>query len=138
MKALDTPVLLALLEGDPRVRQALKRTRGEELAATEVNLLELTLIASQGGGRSRAARLAALSRLRRRITVLPIDSKAGEGALRWAAGAAGSLSPSTLAMCTTLEANGCEELLTEDPRQIPGRWGFRVSSLNVKQSKKPK
>jgi predicted nucleic acid-binding protein len=48
MKALDTPVLLAILEGVPAARDLLRRLKGSELATTEANLLELTLLASAG------------------------------------------------------------------------------------------
>ncbi|HTP54043.1 MAG TPA: PIN domain-containing protein [Thermoplasmata archaeon] len=129
MKALDTPALLALLEGNPRVRQLLKRWRGEEVATTEVNLLELAFVASRGSSRARSHRIAALGRLRRRITVLPVDSRAGDEVLRRLERAGPIPPPTVLAMLATLETNGCEELLTDDPRQIPGKWRFRTTKF---------
>ena len=136
MKALDTPVLLSLLEGDVRVRQALKRARGEELATTEANLLELAMIAAEGPARGRAGRMTALGRLRRRLTVLPFDPRAGDEVQRRAQREGRLPSPTVLAMLASLETSGCEELLTDDPRQIPGKWRFRVAGIGEKASKK--
>jgi len=136
VKALDTPVLLSLLEGDVRVRQALKRARGEELATTEANLLELTMIAAEGPARGRAGRLAALGRLRRRLTVLPFDARAGDEVQRRAQREGRLPFPTVLAMLASLETSGCEELLTDDTRQIPGKWRFRVAGIGEKASKK--
>ena len=138
MKALDTPVLLALLEGDPKVRAHLKRWRGEELATTETNLLELAVIAGQDASRSRGSRGTALGRLRRRLTVLPLDSRAGDEIQRRVQ-RGGPLPPATvLGMLAALETSGCEELLTDDPSQIPGKWRFRVTRIGRETSKKSK
>lgn len=126
MKALDTPVLLALLEGNARIRQSLRRWRGEEIATTEVNLLELAVLAANGPVRRRSARLAALGRLRRRLTVLPIDSRVGEETVRRLERGGPAPSLGVLAMLAALETSGCEELLTEDPRQLPGKWQFKI------------
>lgn len=127
MKALDTSLLLGLLEGDPRVRATLRRWRGMEIATTEANLLELYTIAWCVPGRRGAARVSALERLRRHLTVLPLDSRSVE----MASGRVPKDNPATplmLGMLTALEANGCDELATERPSEIPGRWAFRVSS----------
>jgi predicted nucleic acid-binding protein len=136
VKALDTPALLSLLEGDARMRQVLRHWRGEELATTEVNLLELEFLAAGGPARRRSSRLAALGRLRRRITVLPIDSRAGEEVHRRMERGAETPSPLVLTMLAALETSGCEELLTEDPRQFPGKWRFKISKLAKRASKK--
>lgn len=129
MKALDTPALLSLLEGNARLRAVLKRWRGEEIATTEANVLELALLAARGPPRGKGHRAETIGRLRRRLTVLPIDSRAGEEAQRRLARGGPAASPTILAMLAALEVNGCEELLTDDPRQIPGKWRFRVSKL---------
>ncbi len=44
MKGLDTPVLLALLEGAAKPRALVRALAGEELATTEVNLFEIELL----------------------------------------------------------------------------------------------
>jgi predicted nucleic acid-binding protein len=129
VKALDTPALLALLEGNPRVRQRLRKWRGEEVATTEVNLLELAFLAARGPSRGRAHRIAALGRLRRRITVLPVDSRGADEAFRRLERGGPTSGLTVLAMLATLETNGCEELLTDDPRQIQGNWRFKTSKF---------
>ncbi|MFY9717388.1 MAG: PIN domain-containing protein [Thermoplasmata archaeon] len=129
MKALDTPALLALLEGNPRVRQLLKKWRGEEVATTEVNLLELAFLAAHSSSRGRAHRMAALGRLRRRITVLGVDSRAVDEAFRRLERGGPTPGLTVLAMLSTLETNGCEELLTDDPRQIQGKWRFKTTKF---------
>jgi predicted nucleic acid-binding protein len=130
VKALDTSVLLGLLEGSPAVREQLRHLRGVELATTESNMLELACLAGRGARRPRAERLAALARLRRRITVLPVDQRATEEASRRVTGDAPGLSPLALAMLGALEASGCDELLTADPLPVPGKWRFRVRRIH--------
>ncbi len=127
MKALDTPALLALLEGDGGVKDLLRRLRGHEVATTEANLLELALLSGRGSARS-GHRREALSRLRRKITVLPIDSRAiEEVARRSSRGELAGLAPHVAGMLAALEVAGCEELFTDAP--LPGRWRFRVSRV---------
>jgi len=130
MKALDTPILLALLQGSPRVRDQLRRLRGTELATTEANLLELAYLAASAPARLRGERLTALTRLRQRITVLPIDSRGLEEAIRRIAGAP-SRSPLVTAMLGALEAYGCEELLTDRPDQFGGPWRFKLRKVQA-------
>ena len=135
MKGLDTPVLLALLEGDPAARDTVRRLRGHELATTEVNLLELTVLAGMTGSRVGAARRSAVSRLRRKMTVLPIDSRAiEESGRRLSVKDAARVSPHLLAMAGALEANGCDELVTVGPT-VPGNWRFRVTQLTRSKRK---
>ena len=138
MKALDTSALLALLEGDPRLRTLLRRWRGEEIATTEANLLELTFLAANGAARGRTQRLAALGRLRRRLTVLPIDSRAGEEAGRRVERGGPTPPPSVLGMLAALEASGCEELLTDEPRLLVGKWSFKITKFDRPTIKKRK
>lgn len=76
MKVLDTPLLLDLLRGRTDVRTLLGQAKGEELATTELNLYELEVLARSGPRAGRDRRLAALQRLRRKLTVLPIDERA--------------------------------------------------------------
>ena len=129
MKAVDTSVLLALLEGDGALREFLKRQRGIEIATTEANLLELSYVAAHGEGRGRAARREVLDRLRRKITVLPIDARAVEHAARRLGKEGSRLSPLVLAMLSTLEVGGCEELFTREvPAQL-GKWKFKITRL---------
>ncbi len=132
MKALDTSVLLALLHGHPSVKALVKSLSGEELATTEANLLELSAIAAHGAKTARAERMRGLERLRRRITVLPID---GQGGLLAASHLAGEESPSRLlvwAMYGALEAHGCTELITDVKTSLPGgHWRFKVRRIRT-------
>lgn len=132
MKALDTPVLLALLHGARSAKSVISSLSGEELATTEANLLELTAIAVRGPKGGRGDRLRALERLRRRLTVLPIDGHGGlEVASRLAPDDAG---PPFLvwAMYGALEAHGCAELITETKGRLPGgRWRFKVRRVRL-------
>lgn len=126
MKALDTSVLLRLLEGDPPVRQLLRRLRGEEIATTEANMLELGVLAGAAPAKMRGDRRTALARLRRRITVLPLDSKGANEASARAEGGARNMPTHVLGMLGALEAHGCDELYTAEPGQILGKWRFKV------------
>ncbi|MGP8067546.1 MAG: type II toxin-antitoxin system VapC family toxin [Thermoplasmata archaeon] len=134
MKALDTSVLLGLLEGDPRARALLHRWRGVEVATTEANLLELYSIVARTRGPARAPRLASLTRLRHDLTVLPIDSRSAEAAARRLP-KNGTIAPLTLGMLGALEAYGCDELATERPGEIPGGWSFPVTAYGKKAVK---
>ena len=129
MKGLDTSVLLGLLEEDAVVRRLLGRLRGVELATTEANLLELELIAAHGSGRQRKARRRALERLRRKITVLPIDARAIDQVGSRLGARSESAAPAVLAMLGALESNGCDELFVRDALPIEGRWRLRVTKV---------
>lgn len=131
MKALDTGLLLALLEGSAKARELVRRLRGVELATTEANLLELAYFASSGSQRGRSSRLAALERLRQRLTVLPLDARSIAGASVRIARHAERVSPTVGAMMGALSAAGCEELLTDDPRSVVGDWGVRVKVVHI-------
>ncbi len=127
MKAIDTGVLLALLQGSPRARELLKKLRGTEVATTEANLLELAYCAGAASGRARTSRLAAIEKLRQRLTVLPVDARATrEAAARLGRGGV-RISPTVAQMLGALETAGCEELWTDDPKEIQGNWRFKVS-----------
>ena len=131
MKALDTGVLLGLLEGSTKVRDQVRRLRGVELATTEANLLELAYLAGAGSPTARRGRLAALEKLRQRLTVLPLDARAVQRSTEQVARLGERISPTAALMLGALQAAGCEELLTDDPRSITGDWGLRVRSLSI-------
>ncbi len=130
MKALDTPILLGLLQGSPRLKDQIRRLRGSELATTEANFLELAYLAASAPSKARTERLTALTRLRQRITVLPIDARATEEASK-RIGSARARSPLVTAMLGALEAYGCEELLTDQPDQFGGSWRFKLKKLAI-------
>lgn len=112
MKALDTPVLLSVLRDRAKVRALLTSMAGHELATTEVNLLELELLARADASRGLEKRLAALERLRRRLTVLPIDERATRAASALARSAPRTTSPNVLLMLGAIEAASCSEWVT--------------------------
>jgi predicted nucleic acid-binding protein len=131
VKALDTGVLLALLEGSSRARDLMRKLRGTELATTEANLLELGYLAGRATHRETALRLAAIERLRQRLTVLPLGERGVHEATVRLARSGGRLAPSVVAMLGTLESAGCDELLTDDPRSLVGEWRFKVRAVTV-------
>ncbi len=131
MKGFDTWALLEILEGSPAARKELRRLRGEELATTEACFLELGYLAARGGSNSQLARRTALARLRRRLTVLPLDARAIEEAARHLTGPAGALPPAVLGSLGAFEAAGCDELLTSSPAELRGRWRFKVRRFGL-------
>jgi predicted nucleic acid-binding protein len=125
MKGLDTPVLLGLLRGSRGARELVRRLGGEELATTEVNMFELEVLARADPSPGRDRRLAALEKLRRRLTVVPIDrAAASAGARSVSARAAAAATPGSLVL-GALEAAGCSELFTV-PGAIPKPTGGKV------------
>ncbi|MCI4353709.1 MAG: PIN domain-containing protein [Thermoplasmata archaeon] len=112
MKGLDTPVLLALLEGTPRARALVHALAGEELATTEVNLFEIELLGRRERGAGKERRLQALERLRRKLTVLPIDEETTRRAATLAASARQSAPEGTWLCLGAAEAHGCTEWIT--------------------------
>ena len=136
MKALDTSVLLALLEGDRSARDLIRKLRGVEIATTEGNLLEPAVLASQGPPRARAHRREAIERLRRKLTVLPLDQRAVSEAERHLSKGEGSTAPVVAGMLGALEAAGCDELVTSDPEECAGHWRFKVTRFNRHNPKK--
>jgi predicted nucleic acid-binding protein len=130
MKALDTSVLLALLEGDRSAKELARKWRSVEIATTEGNLLELATLARRGPPRSRARRREAIERLRRKVTVLPIDQRAVSEVERRLAKGEGPYAPVVAGMLGALEAAGCDELITTDPEDCSGRWRFKVTRFN--------
>jgi len=129
MKALDTPLLLELLRGRPGAKRLLPHLQGEELATTELNLYELEVIARSEGGRSREQRRATLAKLRRRLTVLPIDERAVRAGLGRDSAKVGRDPPSVALMLGAAEAGGCEEWLTTPhgrPLGTGGKLAIRI------------
>lgn len=115
MKALDTPVLLDILRGAPSARTLIGRLGPEELATTELNLWELGVLAHQDRSRGVERRLAALERLRQKLTVLPFDAASTAHALHRLGQARNvtNLGSSSRAMILgILEAHGCSEWVT--------------------------
>jgi len=127
MKALDTSVLLALLEGDRSARDLVRKLREVEVGTTEANLLELAYLAARGTPRTRGRRREALGRLRRKLTVLPIDLRAVEAAEGGILRREAPTTPLLAGMLGALEAAGCDELFTSDPQEFRGRWRFQVT-----------
>ena len=126
MKALDTPVLLAILHDIPSARELLKGLRGEELASTELNLYELAVLSAEGPRARLSARETAVARLRRRITVLPITAESVRDASRIAR-AKGSGTGYLPLVWGTLAAAGCSEWITTRPFAPPkGAVPFKI------------
>jgi predicted nucleic acid-binding protein len=122
MKGLDTPILLDILEGRPSAKKLIQRMEGEEVCTTEANMLELVAVARSLGTAGLPGRLAAIERLRRTLTVLPLDAKAASAASnRWKGKGA---PPSTLQwlVAGALDANGCSEWITDRATSIPGAF----------------
>ena len=123
MKALDTPVLLELLRGRPSLSPVLKSLEGEELATTEVNVFELEAIARAGPRHGREHRRSALDRLRRKLTILPIDARAVQAAASLSAGRLPSATASEWLMLGAASASGCSEWVTTSSARYPRDLG---------------
>jgi len=120
MIGLDTPVLLGILRGEPAARSLIRKLENEEVGTTALNLLELETLARLDPSPGREHRLAALDRLRRKLTILPIDDRAAViGAGYAGKDASKSVSGATWAILGTLEANGCSEWVTTPSSHFP-------------------
>jgi predicted nucleic acid-binding protein len=113
MKGLDTPVLLRLLRGDPAARLAIRKLQGEEIATTEWNMLELEVLSQMDPSSGREQRRSALEKLRRRLTILPIDERTVETAAKQRRRAPSSTPLGVLAILCALESRGCTDLITD-------------------------
>lgn len=124
MKALDTPVLLAFLRGRPSARKAIQAWSEDELATTELTLFDLEVAARTDPSPGKEHRLAALERLRRKVTVLPVDARAS----RWAAEARARyrMKPLTALALGVLETNGVTDWLVGPPKVSVARPHIRV------------
>lgn len=120
MRGLDSPALLAILDGSEKGRALLDDLVGEEACTTEVNLFELETIALQGPARRRSERLAALERLRRRITVLPLDEASSRAAAALARSNPIGQPPSVWMMLGIFEANDCTSVTTSAAARLGG------------------
>jgi predicted nucleic acid-binding protein len=137
MKGLDTPVLLGLLRGESRVTSLLRKWEAEELCTTTINLFELETLARAGRVPGRERRLASLERLRRKLTILPVDEKSAKVAAQEAAKAEGSTAsaPNWLILGALLTA-GCSEWITTREARFPVAPGIKTSCLAISTSKK--
>jgi predicted nucleic acid-binding protein len=118
VKGVDTPLLL--LEGRPEAGVLTDGDGGEEVCTTEVNLFELETLARGGPRQGRGRRLAAIERLRRKLTVLPMDERAAREASALAAGGGRGLPTPSLLVLGTLIAAGASEVLTTDASALQG------------------
>jgi len=135
MKGLDAGVLESILEGDPAAKELLRRLRGLEVATTELTILELTAVAHQAPARVRTSRLASIEKLRHKLTVLPIDSRATAEASRRLGGSSRGLGLLRQAEAGAFEAVGCDELFTHNTGAYPGKWSFDLTRINPRTSK---
>lgn len=126
MKALDSSVLLSLLNGDSAARDLVKRLRDVELATTEADLLELAFVATRTRAHARRRR-DVLDRLRQKITVLPIDSRGVSRASQHLERGLHEISPLRLSMLGSLESAGCDELFTRENPSSWGKWRFKIT-----------
>lgn len=129
MKALDTPILLEILRGRTKARALLASLAGEELATTEVNMLELAMLAHADGPKGLERRLGALERLRRRLTVLAIDERATRAAAALARSGPKAAPTGLLLMLGAVESAGCSEWITvrgATGATVPGKVKVRV------------
>jgi predicted nucleic acid-binding protein len=114
MKGLDTPILLAFLRGKSPARRLIRSMAGEELATTEWNLFELEILARIADPRGYSNRAATLEKLRRRLTVLPIDLHAVRSASKAVSSSEGvpTRCAAVRLMLGAMEANGATEWYT--------------------------
>ena len=130
MKGLDTPVLLALLEGAAKPRALVRALAGEELATTEVNLFEIELLARRDKSPGKERRMQALERLRRKLTVLPINEESTRRAATIAATARQAAPEGTWLCLGAAEAHGCSEWITTAAGMPPASSArLKVSQL---------
>src|SRR5271170_3470261 len=127
MKGLDSGVLRGILEGDAGSRELLRRLRGVEVATTERAMLELTVLARRASPKAQHTRRTAVERLRRKLTVLPIDARAISEATRHVSGNPSAEELWRIAEWSALEANGCEELFSRAKPPSGGKWRFKVT-----------
>lgn len=139
MKAVDTSVLLDLLCGSSEARGLVGSWKDQEVATTEINFFELELLAERASRKGLGPRLAALERLRRRLTVLPVDSRALTASRSLGEAAAQKLTPSARLIASVLLANGCSEWHTTQAVSPPGRIGqLKVVEYRSSSTKKRK
>ena len=139
MKALDTPVLLGILRAERPAGEALSSLQHDELATPEVCLMELEAIARMDRSPGREKRLAAVERLRRRVTVLPLTEKGSRAASTILARRPHALSSNDALVLGIAESHGCSELITSAefaPPKGAARLTVRVlGTINPKTRK---
>lgn len=135
MKALDTPVLLAILHDSPGAKELLKSLHGEEIATTELNLFELGVIAANARATTRASREDALARLRRRVTVLPVTSQSVAVAAKHAPTGARSGGWTRLILGVLVAAGCAEWITTKAYAPARGKLPIRVRTFGTQYSK---
>lgn len=124
MICLDTPLLEDLLCGRKRALRWLQEVQDQgEVAATEVSMIDLALRAGRlpGGLAAPRGRQEALHRLRRSLTVLPLDSASVNRVLSLPRlpEKAPPDARSALEVVGICLAHGVEELRTSQARWIP-------------------
>jgi predicted nucleic acid-binding protein len=136
MKAIDTPILVDLLCGVPEARALVGSWRDQEVATTELNLFELQLLAETGPRKSLGRRMGALERLRRRLTVLPVDVHAFAVSRSVGSATGRSFAPMTRLILSVLLANGCSEWHTTRAVASRGAYGrLKIVEYRHKSSK---
>ena len=76
-----------------------------------------------------------MARLRRKLTVLPIDPRAVAEAEKGILRGDTPASPLVAGMLGAFEAAGCDELFTSDPSECRGRWRFQLTRFTRHASK---
>jgi len=139
MKALDTPILLALLEGRREAIDLADSLAGEEVCTTEANLFELECVARDAGGAQRTRRLAALDRLRHKMTVLPIDDRAVHAASALVGGRKDPVPPLVALTLGVLASCGVSEVFTTEGGHLESAGGaVKVTHVRRKTTKSRK
>jgi predicted nucleic acid-binding protein len=133
MKGLDTGALAGVLQGEAFAKELMRDLRGREVATTELTMMELLLMANRGPSRGRAAHRAAVERLRRKISVLPIDARAVAEAAHRGRGNVRGPELLRLAEWGALEAYGCDQLFARSDVVPRGAWRFKVTRVGTKR-----
>ncbi len=136
MRGLDTPVLLDLLHGHPAARRLLEESGDEELCTTEINLFELEAIARAERRHGRERRLAALDRLRHKLTVLPIDERAAHVAAVLASSHPRAGSTADYLVLGAAEVAGVREWVSDSITVVPSAPARLKVRQYVKRSHK--
>jgi predicted nucleic acid-binding protein len=132
MKVLDTPLLLDLLRGRVSVRTLAEHAKGEELATTELNLFELEVMARIGPKVGRDRRLAAVQRLRRKLTILPIDERACQLGAAAQASHVRAASALECLMLGSARAAGASAWWTSPKESLPALEGLELVHISNK------
>lgn len=135
MKALDTPVLLAVLHDTAVGRRVLREVRGHEVATTEWNMLELKYLALTTRGPPASLRGDALDRLRRRLTVVQMTQR-GVDAGATAIFRSGLATPYAMIWGPLIDS-GCTEWITTRAFAPQGsRFPLKVRIIDIGNTKR--